>query len=437
MAHDNNGHIYIDTNTTPHTGISVAEVASVLGAQAGEELCGHANIKKWAKFKPMAIGDMHGYTDAQAKLANYGLLVPFYTSFDGMIADIKDNTWSNRSVNYEQGKEAWQNNGLAAGSWHRLLDFNNYLHSAVSIMAQLTLSKASYTAGERPVFYTNAGGSSDYNLRPANIRYISGGAISAENMWLGIYMENSAGEFFKTISRCWDAVHGTIQISDDDFIFRREDSTDNIRACMFLSRDNLNNGDVVHIATNASTGITGQFIPLMMSRAIISAYFAEPKLNFAYDPNYWFALTGDGQNVIFAAKSVPDSSYSWNLSVVGEYTDSQSRQQLVLSCPSIEVPLYQEYDDMAEVWLDLYLRFETDQAHSQVKFDLYACDSSVSYADILDGASSIGSPILSRTLTITEGELLTDPTAINRIERFTINARLTGNSHTQYIVLTD
>lgn len=440
MAHDSNGHIYIDTNTTPHTGISVGEVAAVLNAAAGEELCSHANIKKEAKYKPMDIGDMFGYTEAQAKLANYGLLVPYYTqfhthtSFNNMILDIDENSWT-RADNYEQGKAAWQNNGLSAGSWHRLLDFNNYLHSAVSIMAAVTTSKDSYTAAEGVRFVTNAGGTSPYNLCPADIRLILNGAISAENMYLGVYIKNNEGRFYKIIGRCLSVAnqgHGTISFSDDDFVFLRANGRENILVCMFLSDTNLNNGQV---GTNIA--VTGRFIPLTMSRAIVSPYFVMPLLNFDFDPLSWYHLKNN-TDAIFVIKSMPDSDYTWAVSMTAEYTGGGTIHNIFASDEKI-VSLNREYDDVTGLQMDLYLRLETDRANAEIKFDLYACEaSSDHYEDVVDEDTSIiGSPIVSETLEIVSGEILDNPYAVQSMQRAILTARLNGTAVTQICTLTD
>ena len=441
MAHDSNGHIYIDTNTTPHTGISVGEVAAVLGAAAGEELCSHANIKKEAKYKPMDIGDMFGYTDAQAKLANYGLLVPYYTqfqthtSFNNMVLDIDDNSWT-RADNYEQGKAAWQNNGLSAGSWHRLLDFNNYLHSVVPIMAAVTTNKDSYTAAEGVQFVTNAGGTSPYNLCPADIRLILNDAISAENMYLGVYIKNNQGRFYKIIGRCLSVAnqgHGTITFSDDDFVFLRANGRENILVCMFLSDTNLNNGQV---GTNIA--VTGRFIPLTMSRAIVSPYFAMPLLNFDYDPTSWYHLKNNNSDAIFVIKSTPDSDYTWAISLEAEYTSGDSHHNVLASDEKI-VELHREYDDVTGLQMDLYLRLETDRANAEIMFDLYACESSSDhYEDVVDEDTSIiGSPIVSETLEIVSGEILDNPYAVQLMQRAILTARLNGTAVTQICTLTD
>ena len=52
MSH-NNGRIYIDTSVTPNIGISVWEVAYVLGS--GADVCRNQKIKPFAKYKLWSI----------------------------------------------------------------------------------------------------------------------------------------------------------------------------------------------------------------------------------------------------------------------------------------------------------------------------------------------------------------------------------------------
>ena len=120
MAHAN-GRIYIDTSTTPHGGVSIADLQSVLSLVSYNDLGGiidHANINKWAKFKPTEHNYPTNTTDALRKAALYGMPnIPVYTSASALTAALRT--------------------GITAGShwplvkpttWYRLLDFNGYLH---------------------------------------------------------------------------------------------------------------------------------------------------------------------------------------------------------------------------------------------------------------------------------------------------------------------
>ncbi len=416
MAHDANGRIFIDTSVTPPDGISAAEVKSVLAAMDGEELCGHSHINGNAKFKPMDIGGVSGYTAEQAKAANYGLLVPHYTNFSQMVTDIDNGVWTH-ATNYEASKVPWQNNGLSAASFHRIFDFNNYLHTAVPIMAALTMDKARYAATEEPEFITNAGGTSPYNLSPADISLIENGAVSMENMYLGICMHSLSGRFYKILGRCTSVGRGEISISDPGFNFPRANGQETITACMFLSDTNLNNG-----AVGTNVDMTGHFIPLTMSRTILQPFFDMPLLNLDFDSVSWHNPTVDG-NTVFVIKSDPDSDYSWEISIFGEYV-SAGAVHTVLDCEEFLLPMHRQFNPQTREPLTLYLRLETDRLNGKLKVDLYATDPSVGYTDIIAESSLIGSPIESREVEIVYGEILSDPTAVGLMTRAALVAKL-------------
>lgn len=55
MAHDNDGHIYIDTSVTPPNGVSFADIQTVLVETSDtlKGLCQSEKINQWAKYKPV------------------------------------------------------------------------------------------------------------------------------------------------------------------------------------------------------------------------------------------------------------------------------------------------------------------------------------------------------------------------------------------------
>ncbi len=50
-----NGRIYIDTSTTPHKGISIADIQTVLGSQRNDigGLITYGAVNMWARYKPI------------------------------------------------------------------------------------------------------------------------------------------------------------------------------------------------------------------------------------------------------------------------------------------------------------------------------------------------------------------------------------------------
>lgn len=131
MAHDNNGHIYIDTNTTPNTGISVSEVASVLGANAGEELCSHGNVKRWPKNKPVRFNSYGILTDAQRASVAWGINAPEDQTTTAAV--VANQLTAFRAAAQDAGNNSYKYLKPVPGTHPcRLLDFDGYRHHPVS-----------------------------------------------------------------------------------------------------------------------------------------------------------------------------------------------------------------------------------------------------------------------------------------------------------------
>lgn len=136
MAHDNNGRIYIDTNSTPHKGVEIADLQAVLrlsnndigalihnGATMGR-------INKWAKYKPIHYPGKFKLDDADFRGRNtdyndfglvFGLKVP------GQISVINPSAFHATSWDYLGFPNA---TGLPGTSMYRLLDFDGYSANA-------------------------------------------------------------------------------------------------------------------------------------------------------------------------------------------------------------------------------------------------------------------------------------------------------------------
>lgn len=77
MSHTTNT-IFVDTSTTPHKGVSIADIQAVLRTGAYNDIGGlivNGNIKKWAKWKPIVHTALSGMTSAVRKAANQGFVV--------------------------------------------------------------------------------------------------------------------------------------------------------------------------------------------------------------------------------------------------------------------------------------------------------------------------------------------------------------------------
>lgn len=122
MAHSG-GLIYVDSTTTPATGVSVYDVQQVLNVSSNDvgTLCVHNNIKQWAKRKPIRVAQVAPITDAQRKSANYGFNINA-SSITGTPAAIAT---SNAATWY------YQKPAGGASSPYRLSDFNGYSHNVV------------------------------------------------------------------------------------------------------------------------------------------------------------------------------------------------------------------------------------------------------------------------------------------------------------------
>jgi hypothetical protein len=78
MAYSN-GRIYVDTSVTPNIGVSIRDVQRALGVGSPDlgTLCTHANINKWARYKPERYTGLEPMAFADRKENNFGLDVPF------------------------------------------------------------------------------------------------------------------------------------------------------------------------------------------------------------------------------------------------------------------------------------------------------------------------------------------------------------------------
>ena len=353
---------------------------------------------------------MHGYTDAQAKLINYGLLVPRYTSFNNMALDIQAGTWT-RATNYDSTKTPWQNLGLGANDWSRVLDFDGYLHTAKQIMAALAMDAASYAAYDIPSFVTRSESSVAENIAPKDIRLIDNGSITMENLYYGLYYHNSLGSFYKVIGRCNSLGTGSITISDTGFRFSRTGGTDGIIACMFLCDTNINNGQ----AGEGTSVPAGNFIPITPSRALITPYFDTPHCNISYDrTNLWFTIGGG--DAVFVIKSEPDGDYMWDCNLTAEYISGGVTHN-VLTTPDVQIWLARYYDSAQQVYKPNYIRMQTDRANAELVIKVYATDPSVDFVDVFYREQSLGSPVFTTSVEIASGEILSSAQAVENMTR--------------------
>lgn len=426
MSHDySTGRLWRDTSGTDPIGINLEEIRRVIGARAGEELCSHANIQRWAKYKPMPIGDMKGYTEAQAKAINYGLFIPRYTSFNSMVLDIQANTWT-RATNYDQSKAFWTNIGISSADWCRVLDFDGYYQQAEQIMASLTMDSNNYAASDVPAFITRATNGVSGNIGPSDIRLVDNGSITMENLYYGIYFHHTDGGFYKVLGRCSSLGSAQFSISDPGFVFPRIEGNIPIVACMFLCDSNLNNGNV-----GTNTGLTGNFIPIIPTRNLISPFFAAPHANLSYDSVLAWMPINNG-NVVFVVKSEPDSNYTWECNLSGEYI-SNNTVHTVLQTVDFSLFLQQYFDSSTGIQKPLYIRMETNRANAELQIKVYAPALTADFADVF-AETNVGTPVATETAEIALGEILSSASAVQNMTRATFSVAY--GSYSEQCVIT-
>ena len=174
MAHAN-GRIYIDTSTTPHGGVSIADLQSVLSLVSYNDLGGiidHASINKFAKFKPVRYPSVIAtrgtvptlYRDIDGKC---GIEIPLLTATDFSDPDIE--ALITGANDYSLLKPRGKN---INSEWFRLLDFDGYDHGA-SMGFQFVPPVVSQAG------FININGSHKFTLRVGNL-YTMSGTLSAD-----------------------------------------------------------------------------------------------------------------------------------------------------------------------------------------------------------------------------------------------------------------
>lgn len=130
MAH-NNGRIFIDTSTTPHKGVEIADLQQVLGIGSGD--LGYIisrggateKINKWAVNKPERSAKLGILTLADRQDGYFGLDIPKCTSATGIAAFLNGYA-SGYNYLVPSGKKSIP----SQCEWFRLRDFDGYNHNA-------------------------------------------------------------------------------------------------------------------------------------------------------------------------------------------------------------------------------------------------------------------------------------------------------------------
>jgi len=125
---NSNGRIYINTSTDPDTGISIKDIQTVLvdGSPDVGNLCKSSSINKWAKYKPVRHSNIGTVSDAERVAVNQGLSITKYETLASLTTG-----WENDYV-YLQPR------GRTNNEWFRMMDFNEYIHSAKCPVSRFT-----------------------------------------------------------------------------------------------------------------------------------------------------------------------------------------------------------------------------------------------------------------------------------------------------------
>ena len=167
-----NGRIFIDTSTTPHKGVEIADLQQVLGIGSG--YLGYIisrggameTINKWSIHKPERNAKLGILTLAERQDGNFGLDIPKCTSTTGIAAFLNGYA-SGYSYLPPSGKKSIP----SQSEWFRIRDFDGYNHNANCFVNtnDLTLP-TSYVVGAGSVgIYFHVGINNGSNLQADSI----------------------------------------------------------------------------------------------------------------------------------------------------------------------------------------------------------------------------------------------------------------------------
>jgi len=371
---NSNGRIYTETVGGITYGISTDDVSYVLGTTSGDigTLCVSANIKTFAKFHPLRIGNVAGYTDAQAKSINYGLHVPYYTSIMDMARDIFAGTWT-RAVNYNSNKTPFEYDRVKAGDIFRLGDFNGYNHNSEAPYGQIYPAKKTIELWENVKFelpHTTAilGQMAKGDFRAVN----SSGTILSENLNLGFLIW--ANNPVETLNEISYLIKDYSEYNEHFSIYRGYYSSSNIIAvCAFLT--NLAQSNTIQTDMTA----TGYFIPLTFTRALIDGWdFEQPYANYLYDSVMPFNPYGT-DDTEFVWSMYPNGNFDF----IGTLEANTSGLQPVLLTDEFTVPLIHVNGDNDEP-MPVFIKVRTNRANSTaiVKVFYQSYHLGIDYGDV-------------------------------------------------------
>ena len=222
------GIIFIDTSTTPHKGVSIADIQQTIGTGAYSDIGGlivNGNINKWAKYKPVRLTILDTDDQLEEDTTNHrmvwksnsdwwkgeglqptcGFAVPSYAGIDALIET--NDVWQYLRPRGLNG------GGQGTHEWHRFKDFNQYNHNAVCPINIVLPDDTTVTT----TIARNVGVSlvlkadavlPDYNLKLTDIGNYG-------NMYLGLVVVKGEQVYIKTNSQTIGTGYGGTLIALD------------------------------------------------------------------------------------------------------------------------------------------------------------------------------------------------------------------------------
>lgn len=290
MPITNDGRIYIDTTTTPHKGVSIADIQTALRTGARNTIGGLIRyaydnnlIKTYAKYKPFRDASFNP-TDETRRTKNYGLYIPWYNQIGKMVSDIYADQWDN-AENYDANRTPWgweppRGFAVTPKEPFRFLDFNRYYANAQAFVGQVP-SPVTIPVSERAITLLWPYVYDSQALAPSDL--IPYNSLDNVTRYLGVCLCTGANANQRRVYTTYDVSHfddSTIRLIQGDW---NPAPRSQILAFLFISDRQIAIGD---------TEVNGEYIPILPSISLVSEQIEEWKLR-----NLSVVASQLGQNV--------------------------------------------------------------------------------------------------------------------------------------------
>ena len=201
------GIIYIDTSTTPHKGVSIADIQQTLGTGAYNTIGGlitYGNINKWAKYKPVRLTILNTDGQLEEDTTNHRMVwkssADWWRGSDDLCGFSIPTFDSAADLDGETG--VWQylrprglnGGGQGVHEWFRFKDFNQYDHNCV-IPFSLRLPESALTTSATMVQIMLT-----QNLASGNLSLDEIGDFGDCYFGVAMFKDNNS-PYFKTASK--------------------------------------------------------------------------------------------------------------------------------------------------------------------------------------------------------------------------------------------